>query len=118
MCELMLAAQRKAYGEGLDESFMHPYMWLCKGHYYSGSLSFYNFPYAFGGLFARGLYAKYKKEGSSFVSTYKAMLRATSVTDIEECAKTVGVDLTDKEFWREGLRTIADEIDEFCELVK
>ncbi len=118
MCELMISAQRQAYGEGLDESFMHPYMWLCKGHYYSGGLSFYNFPYAFGGLFARGLYAKYKKEGSSFVPTYKEMLRATSVTDIEDCAKTVGVDLTDKEFWREGLRTIADEIEEFCELVK
>ena len=118
MCELMIAAQRKAYGDGLDESFMHPYMWLCKGHYYSGSLSFYNFPYAFGGLFARGLYAKYKKEGSSFVPTYKKMLRATSVTDIEDCAKTVGVDLTDKDFWREGLRTIADEIEEFCKLVK
>lgn len=118
MCELMLAAQRKAYGDGLDENFMHPYMWLCKGHYYSGSLSFYNFPYAFGGLFARGLYAKYKKEESSFVPTYKAMLRATSVMDIEDCAKTVGVDLTDKEFWREGLKTIADEIEEFCELVK
>ncbi len=118
MCELMLAAQKKAYGEGLDENVMHPYMWLCKGHYYSGSLSFYNFPYAFGGLFARGLYAKYKKEGNSFVPTYKAMLRATSVMDIEDCAQTVGVDITDKEFWREGLKTIADEIEEFCELVK
>ena len=118
MCEIMLEAQRKAYGEGLDEEFMHPYMWLCKGHYYSGGLSFYNFPYAFGGLFARGLYAKYQKEGSKFVPAYKEMLHATSVMDIEDCAKTVGVDLTDKEFWREGLKTIADEIDEFCELVK
>ena len=118
MCELMLAAQKKAYGDGLDEEFMHPYMWLCKGHYYSGSLSFYNFPYAFGGLFARGLYAKYKKEGASFVKTYKEMLRATSVTDIEECAEIAGIDLTKKEFWCAGLQTIADEIDEFCELVK
>ena len=117
MCELMLAAQKKAYGDGLDENFMHPYMWLCKGHYYSGGLSFYNFPYAFGGLFARGLYAKYKKEGKPFVDTYKKMLRATSVTDIEDCALIAGVDLTDRAFWCEGLKTIADQIDEFCELV-
>ena len=117
MCELMLAAQKKAYGDGLDEDFMHPYMWLCKGHYYSGGLSFYNFPYAFGGLFARGLYAKYKKEGAPFVDTYKKMLRATSVSDIEDCARIAGVDLTDRAFWCEGLKTIADEIDEFCELV-
>lgn len=117
MCELMLAAQKKAYGDGLDESFMHPYMWLCKGHYYSGGLSFYNFPYAFGGLFARGLYAKYKREGEGFVNTYKQMLRMTPVLDIEDCAKIAGVDLTDREFWRQGLSTIADEIDEFCDLV-
>ena len=117
MCELMLDAQKKAYGEGLDENALHPYMWLCKGHYYSGGLSFYNFPYAFGGLFARGLYAKYKAEGESFVSTYKAMLKATGVTDVEECATIAGIDLTDKNFWRQGLQSIADRIDQFCELV-
>ena len=117
MCELMINAQKKAYGDGLDENALHPYMWLCKGHYYSGGLSFYNYPYAFGGLFARGLYAKYKAEGESFVATYKAMLKATSVTDVEECAKIAGVDLTDKDFWRQGLQSIADRIEEFCELV-
>ena len=118
MCELMISAQKNSYGDGLDENALHPYMWLCKGHYYSGGLSFYNYPYAFGGLFARGLYAKYQKEGKSFVDTYKAMLHATSVSDVEECARNAGVDLTDKEFWRNGLQSIADRIDEFCELVK
>ena len=117
-CELMIAAQKKAYGDGLDESCMHPYMWVCKGHYYGGDLSFYNFPYAFGGLFARGLYAKYKKEGESFIDTYKTMLRHTALSDIEDCAQIAGVDLTKREFWCEGLKTIADEIDEFCKLVE
>ncbi len=117
MCELMIAAQKKAYGDGLDENFMHPYMWLCKGHYYSGGLSFYNFPYAFGGLFARGLYAKYQKEGDSFVATYKEMLRRTASSDIEDCAAIAGVDLTKREFWCDGLKTIANEIEEFCALV-
>lgn len=117
MCALMTEAQKKSYGDGLDENFMHPYMWLCKGHYYSGGLSFYNFPYAFGGLFARGLYAKYKAEGEQFVETYKEMLRMTPLADIEDCARIAGVDLTDREFWRNGLQTIADEIDEFCALL-
>lgn len=115
---LMLEAQKKAYGDGLDESLMHQYMWVCKGHYYSGGLSFYNFPYAFGGLFARGLYAKYESEGQAFVDTYKEMLRATAVMDIEDCAKIAGIDLTSKEFWCEGLEVIRKEIDEFCELVQ
>ena len=117
MCELMLTAQKDAYGDGIDHECLHPYMWLCKGHYYSGGLSFYNYPYAFGGLFARGLYARYKEVGAPFVDTYKAMLRATSITDVEECALIAGVDLTDPDFWRSGLQSIADRIDEFCDLV-
>ena len=56
---LMLEAQEKSYGDGLDPDFRHPYMWACKSHYYSSGLSFYNFPYAFGNLFAQGLYAAY-----------------------------------------------------------
>ena len=50
--DIMLQAQKESYGDGLDESTYHPYMWVCKGHYYSASNNYYNFPYAFGGLFA------------------------------------------------------------------
>ena len=117
MCALMTEAQKKAYGDGIDENVMHPYMWLCKGHYYSGGLSFYNFPYAFGGLFARGLYAKYSEEGESFTATYKKLLRATGTSDVEDAALIAGIDLTDKEFWRKGLAVIAEQIDDFCYLV-
>lgn len=115
--ELMLAAQEKAYGDGLHKDLRHPYMWVCKGHYYSGGLSFYNFPYAFGGLFARGLYAKYLAEGKPFVDTYKKLLRATGTSTVENAAKIAGVDLTEKSFWEAGLRSLADQIDEFCTLV-
>ena len=118
MCELMLDAQRKAYGDGLDEGCLHPYMWLCKGHYYSGDLSFYNYPYAFGALFARGLYARYKKDGAAFVDTYKQLLRATGTADCEDAARIAGVDLTSKDFWRAGLASIADQIEEFCKIVE
>ena len=118
MCALMLDAQREAYGEGLDENQMHPYMWLCKGHYYSGGLSFYNYPYAFGGLFARGIYAKYLEEGAGFVETYKSMLRATGTSTVEDAAKVCGIDLTDVNFWRAGLASIATQIDEVCQLVE
>ena len=59
--EIMLDAQKQAYGDGLDQTKLHPYMWTCKGHYYSSGLSYYNFPYAFGGLFAMGLYTQFFK---------------------------------------------------------
>lgn len=117
-CELMLKAQKAAYGDGLDENTLHPYMWLCKGHYYSGGLSFYNYPYAFGALFARGLYAKYLEEGPAFVETYKKMLRATGTSTVEDAALVSGIDLTDVNFWRSGLESMKEQIDEFCALVE
>lgn len=114
--ELMLDAQRKAYGDGLDENYMHPYMWVCKGHYYSSGLSFYNFPYAFGNLFAVGLYNMFLEEGESFVPKYKAMLKATPTCTIEEAGAMVGIDLTDKKFWEGSLALIAKDIEAFCAL--
>ena len=116
LCELMLAAQKQSYGDGLDPDCLHPYMWVCKSHYY-GPI-FYNFPYAFGGLLARGLYAKYQEEGSAFVPKYKAFLRATPVATAEDAAKVAGIDLTQKAFWEKGLKMLSDEIDEFVRLVK
>lgn len=118
LCEMMLEAQKKAYGDGLDHDTLHPYMWLCKSHYYSGSLSFYNFPYAFGGLFARGLYVRYQQEGDAFVAKYKQMLHATTVCDVEDAAKIAGVDLTDRNFWLASLQSLAEDIDQFIALVQ
>ena len=116
LCEIMLEAQKQSYGDGLDPLALHPYMWVCKGHYYGPT--FYNFPYAFGGLFARGLYAQYEKEGAAFVPKYKKLLYTTPIASVEDTAKVAGIDLTDKEFWRSALQQIADQIDLFCQLVE
>ena len=116
LCDIMLQAQKDSYGDGLDPEVLHPYMWVCKGHYYGPT--FYNFPYAFGGLFARGLYAQYEKEGAAFIPKYNALLHTTAVATAEDTAKVADIDLTDKDFWRGALQTIADQIDLFCELVK
>ena len=115
LCELMTIAQEQSYGDGLDPDCRHPYMWVCKSHYYGST--YYNFPYAFGGLFARGLYAQYEKEGAAFVPKYKKLLFTTPVASVEDTALVAGIDLTDKDFWRSALQTIADQIDLFCQLV-
>ncbi len=114
--ELMLKAQKEAYGDGLDENCLHPYMWACKGHYYSSSLSFYNFPYAFGNLFALGLYSKFLEEGESFVPKYNALLNATAKCSVEEAGAMVGIDLTQKAFWESSLELIKKNIERFCAL--
>ena len=116
LCQLMLEAQKQSYGDGLDHNCLHPYMWVCKSHYYGPT--FYNFPYAFGALFARGLYAQYERDGASFVPKYKKLLYTTAVASAEDTAKVADIDLTDKEFWRRALQTVADQIDLSCRIVE
>ena len=116
LCDQMLTAQKASYGDGLDHNCLHPYMWVNKSHYYGPT--YYNFPYAFGGLFARGLYAQYEKEGAAFVPKYKKLLYTTCIAKAEDVAKVADIDLTDRNFWCAALQTIADQIDLFCELVE
>lgn len=114
--EMMLTAQKEAYGDGLDQAYLHPYMWACKPHYYSTGLSFYNFPYAFGGLFSKGLYAIYQEQPEGFVEKYQELLRATTVSSVEDTAKVLGVDVSTPEFWKKALAEVADSIEAFIAL--
>jgi oligoendopeptidase F len=112
LCSLMLEAQRATYGDGLDEAQLHPYMWAVKGHYYNSDLAFYNFPYAFGQLFALGLYARYRQEGAPFVSTYRDLLRQTGRASAEAVARFAGFDIEGESFWQGGIDLIAGRLDE------
>lgn len=118
LCKIMLEAQKEAYGDGLDPEVLHPYMWICKGHYYSAGLGFYNFPYAFGGLFARGLYAKFQQEGATFLEKYNYMLKETPIRSVEDVSKICDIDLTSKDFWLMSLHSYDEAIAEFKRLVK
>lgn len=114
--DIMLQAQRDTYGDGLSSDTLHPYMWLNKGHYYSPGLSFYNFPYAYGGLFALGLYAKFESEGKDFVKQYDNLLTATTTMNCEDVGKLAGIDVQDVAFWESSLDQIVKRIDDFISL--
>lgn len=114
--EIMLDAQKEAYGNGLDPEFLHPYMWLCKPHYYSADYNFYNFPYAFGLLFSKGLYAEYLKRGKEFTKEYDRMLSVTGKMKIADVAKVMNIEIHDPDFWRSSLELIRKDIDRFIKL--
>lgn len=114
--QIMINAQIESYGDGLDKDYLHPYMWLCKPHYYDAFYNFYNFPYAFGLLFAKGLYAEYIKKGSRFAEDYDKLLSVTGKMKIAEVTKLMGIDIHDVEFWKNSLKTIEEDIDEFVKL--
>lgn len=114
--DLMLDAQREAYGDGLDPDFLHPYMWTWKPHYYDAEYNYYNFPYAFGLLFAKGLYAEYLKKGKTFSKEYEKLLSITGKNKIADVARVMGIDINNTEFWRNSLKTIEEDIEEFIDL--
>src|SRR5690554_1861928 len=118
MKSLMLDAQKEAYLNGLDHNKLHPYMWLNKGHYYSSGLNFYNFPYAFGLLFGKGLYARYLDNKESFLKNYDQLLALTTSATIEDVAKTMNIDVTKKDFWENSLNLIKKDINEVIRLMK
>jgi oligoendopeptidase F len=112
-CAAMLDAQDKTYGEGLDPEKRHPYMWAVKGHYYIPSLSYYNFPYAFGQLFGLGLYERYREEGPGFAKTYRTLLSETGTVSAVDLSKKAGFDIESPEFWLSSLRVFARQVETF-----
>ncbi|MCB2293736.1 M3 family oligoendopeptidase [Clostridium algoriphilum] len=114
--EIMIGSQKKAYGRGLDHNFLHSCMWICKPHYYDAASNFYNFPYAFGLLFSKGLYAKYLKMGDSFVTDYDALLSSTGKNNLVDVAKMMDVDIHSIDFWRSSLNLISQDIENFVNM--
>ena len=114
--ELMMDAQKRAYGEGLDADILHPYMWLIKPHYYSAERNFYNFPYAFGLLFAKGLYAKYLENPEYFKANYDNLLAVSGRLSIVDVCKTMSIDVESVDFWEASLNIIKKDIDLFIKL--
>ncbi len=112
--EIMLRAQKATYGDGLDERYLQKFMWTWKPHYYSPSLPFYNFPYAFGLLFAAGLYAIYRQRGAAFVEDYKKLLASTGEASAADLAKRFEIDIRKPKFWEDSLAIIGKRIDRYC----
>ncbi|MGL5245309.1 MAG: M3 family metallopeptidase, partial [Sarcina sp.] len=113
---LMLQSQKEAYGKEICSETFDPYAWIHKPHYYFTERNFYNFPYTFGLLFAKGLYSIYLKEGSSFVSKYNHILKLTGQSNVYDIAKYLGIDLHDESFWLNSIELIKADIDKFCNL--
>ena len=113
----MMSAQKKAYGKGLDEKYLHKYMWICKPHYYDSEFNYYNFPYAFGALLSKGLYSLYKKMGKDFLNLYDNFLSLSSTMLLSDVVKIAEIDLYSKEFWLTGINQIINEIDQFDKMV-
>ncbi|MCU1398617.1 MAG: peptidase family protein, partial [Acidimicrobiales bacterium] len=112
--EMMLAAQATAYGDGLDQSTAHPYMWVVKGHYYGSH--FYNWPYTYGLLFGLGLFARYQADPEHFRHSYDDVLSRVGMNSAEELGAAFGLDVTDEAFWTASVDVLRARIAEYTRL--
>lgn len=113
---LMQSHWQRWYGDTLSE--MDEMFWASKLHFSISSLSFYNFPYTFGYLFSLGVLAQRAKLGAKFYPAYVALLRDTGRMSAEDlAAKHLGVDLTQKNFWRDSVSIATRAKDRFAEAV-
>ncbi|HWO41461.1 MAG TPA: M3 family metallopeptidase [Candidatus Eisenbacteria bacterium] len=109
---LMAETQRRVLGDALVDGGEDPCFWISKLHFYITGLTFYNFPYTFGFLLSRGLYAMFEREREGFLPKYEALLRsAGSDTPENVVRKTVGCNLQRPDFWAQAVETLEQPID-------
>lgn len=117
--ELMTTAQRRVFGDVLRDGGEDPLFWASKLHFYLTDVTFYNFPYTFGFLLSRGMFAMLRREGDVFLSKYKEFLRYSGSDTAENVAKrTLGVDLESVEFWAGSVQSLEDDLRRFETLLK
>ncbi|MGF1802666.1 M3 family oligoendopeptidase [Vibrio gigantis] len=116
LCGLMETTWKEWYGDAMTEA--DPYFWASKLHFSISQVSFYNYPYLFGYLFSKGVYAQRDAKGEQFYGDYVSLLRDTGSMMAEEVVqKHLGMDLTQADFWQQSIDMVKVQIDEFERLL-
>ena len=116
--ELMVQTQRQVLGDVLETGGEDPYFWASKLHFYITGITFYNFPYTFGYLLSRGLYAMFKNEGDGFLPKYEEFLRRAGSDTAENVVRqTVGRDIEKTEFWSEAIHSLEEPLSQLQALL-
>ncbi|BDU31296.1 hypothetical protein TUMSATVNIG1_19050 [Vibrio nigripulchritudo] len=85
-----------------------------KLHFSIPEVNFYNYPYLFGYLFSKGVYAQREIKGESFYPDYVELLRDTGRMKAEEVVlKHLGMNLEEKAFWQQSIDQVGQKISEF-----
>lgn len=111
--ELMVETQRRVLGDVLDPEGGDPYFWASKLHFYITDTTFYNFPYTFGYLLSRGLFAQFEQEGPDFLPRYEQYLKLTGSDTAENVVRqSTGLELSDPGFWSGAIRGLEGVLDQ------
>jgi pepF/M3 family oligoendopeptidase len=108
----MTTAWRDVAGDAVDPETLWSTSWTM-GHFFIDSVWFYNFPYAFGALFALGLLAVREAEPDRFLDRLDTLLADSGMREAEELAAAFGIDLRDPAFWQASLDTFRGDVERY-----
>jgi oligoendopeptidase F len=106
--ELWMLTQRAMFGDSVTLTPDYALWWSYIPHFIDSPG--YVYAYAFGQLLVMALYARYRHVGPGFADVYLDMLAAGGSDWPHEIVKPLGVDLTDLNFWHNGLQLLDDMV--------
>ncbi len=112
--ELWLETQRAMFIDSVTMTDDYGIWWSYIPHFIH--TPGYVYAYAFGELLVLALYARYQQNSSDFADAYLDMLAAGGSDWPHKIVEPLGVDLTDPNFWRNGLQMLDDLVTEAEEL--
>ena len=105
---LYAANLAEQFGDSIDVGEEFHREWVAIPHIYA--TPFYCYAYSFGQLLVLALYQRYLETGEAFKPGYLRLLAHGGSRRPAEILAEVGVDATDVEFWRGGVRLIEERV--------
>ncbi|MEK7453052.1 MAG: M3 family oligoendopeptidase [Patescibacteria group bacterium] len=101
---------KKMFGDSMTLTDNYKVWWSYIGHFIHSP--FYVYTYSFGELLTLSLYSMYKKDGVVFEKKYIELLSKGGSESPEKLLKNIGIAITKKEFWEDGIKIIDDMVSE------
>ncbi|MEO6757821.1 MAG: M3 family oligoendopeptidase [Saprospiraceae bacterium] len=114
--ELWMNSQKAMFGDSVNLSENYGRWWSYVPHFLH--TPGYVYAYSFGELLVLALFNVYRERGAAFVPQFVEVLAAGDSDWPEKILSKAGVDLTDLNFWNEGLAAIQDLVNQETELAK
>ncbi|MFW5946187.1 MAG: M3 family oligoendopeptidase [Candidatus Natronoplasma sp.] len=114
--QLWLEANREEFGDSVELRDEYGWWWSYVLHFIH--YPFYCYAYAFGELLVLALYDIYKEKGEEFVPQYLDLLRAGGSEDPKDLLEKIGIDITDPDFWKRGIRVLEKKLEKMEELAE
>ncbi len=114
--DIWIQTQRAMFGDSVKLSDQYSIWWSYIPHFLH--TPGYVYAYAFGELLVMALFNLYRERGAAFVPQFIEVLAAGDSDWPEQILAKVGVDLTDLNFWNEGLAALRSLVEQEEQLAR